>query len=387
MTTACSGGGRVDGRGSPAATASTDLHVMRLHGRASVVSTTGIIRGFTTLRLDGAYLLAATVSGASGRTRRLIVDGGRATIRGSGLGILGKSSTIGAARVEAVGDPIPVKAARRTADRAGAYPRLFVGNDFEVEGARVLLDGKAAAGTQELHAASGSAVLYGTMRATGLPATMAVDDDDIGRSPRAKVGTPTFLAWRGSGDVRVGATKLSGTAFTVIASSLDARLTRRGAGFDISGSGLATQVATDGRPRFRTTLRVNVTQPNERFYPGLSDQLAWEEVNDGAWEAIVAEVRALDVAAHWVRLSVDRPPPLDGSGGAPLAATPGCVRKVRVFAEFSLCAQFAPGHGDREAVIFKIPALQPTGSYEARFEVIGNFPTVRFSLPMKVVPR
>jgi hypothetical protein len=289
--------------------------------------------------------------------------------------------------VESVGDPIPAKTARRTADRAGAYPRLFVGTDFEIEGAGVLLDGKATVATQVLHAASGSAVLYGTVRATGLPATIDVAHDGTGRSPRAKVGTPTFLSWRGSGNVRVGATKLSGATFTVLASSLDARLTRRGAGFDISGGGLATQVATDGRPRFRTTLRVDVTQPKERFYPGLSDQLAWEEVNNGAWEAIVTEVRALNVAAHWVRLSVDRAPPLDASGGAPLAATPGCLRKVRVFAEFSLCAQFAPGHGDQEAIIFKIPALQPTGDYEARFDVIGNFPTIHISLPMKVVPR
>jgi hypothetical protein len=111
-------------------------------------------------------------------------------------------------------------------------------------------------------------------------------------------------------------------------------------------------------------------------------------VNEGPWEAIVTEVRPLNVAARWVRLSLDKAPPLDGPGGASgLASTPGCARTVTVFAEFSLCAQIGPGRGAQEAVIFKIPAHQPIGDYEARFDVIGNFPTVHLSLQMKVVPR
>jgi hypothetical protein len=387
LSVACSGADR----GNPIApgpSASSDPHAMALDGRASVVETTGRVQGFTTMRLEGAYLLAATVTLVSGETRRLIIDGGRATLRGSGLGILGRVSTITSARVEATGDAIPPKNKRSTADRAGAYPRLFVGGDFEVEGSRVLLDDKPVRGTQLLHAASGSAVLYGTLRVTSLPAAVEVVHDETGRAPRAKTGTPTFFSWRGTGDVTVGAKRIQGSPITVIASSLNAELTRRGAAFDITGAGLATQVAVAGRPQLRTTLRVNVTQPKGRFYPGLSDQLAWEQVNDGSWEAIVTEVRPLNVAARWVRLYVDKPPPLGGpGGGAALASTPGCARKVAVFAEFSLCAQFGPGRGAEEAVIFKIPARQPTGNYEARFDVIGNFPTVHLSLPMKVVPR
>jgi len=361
---------------------------MALHGRAPLVETTGRVQGFTTMKLEGAYLLAATVTLVSGETRRLLIDGGRTTLRGSGLGVLGRVSTVTSARVEATGDAIPAKNKRSTADRAGAYPRVFVGGDFEVEGARVLLNEKPVHGTQVLHAASGSAVLYGTVRVTSLPATIEVVHDDTGRAPRAKAGTPTFFSWRGSGGVTVGSKKIEGSPITLIASSLKARLTRRAGALDITGDGLATQVAVDGRPQLRTTFRVNVTQPKERFYPGLSDQLTWEQVNDGPWEAIVADVRPLNVAAHWVRLYVDNPPPLGGPGGSPsLASTPGCARKVTVFAEFSLCVQIGPGRGSQEAVIFKIPGLQPTGNYVARFDVVGNFPTVHLSLPFKVVPR
>jgi hypothetical protein len=361
---------------------------MQLQGRASVAETTGRVQGFSTMRLDGAYLLAATVTLVSGQTRRLVIDGGKSTLHGSGLAILGRVSTITASRLEATGDGIPAKAKRRTAGGVNVYPRVFIGGDVEVDGARVLLDDKPARGTQVLHAANGAAALYGTVRVTSLPAAIEVVQDDTDRAPRAKAGTPTFFSWRGSGGVTVAAKRHEGRAVTVIASSLKARLTRRGAALDVSGDGLATQVAIDGRPQLRTTLRVTVTQPKERFYPGLSDQLAWEQVNEGPWEAIVAEVRPLNVAARWVRLYVDRPPPLDGPGGISiLASTPACARKVSVFAEFSLCAQIGPGRGDQEAVIFKIPAHQPTGDYEARFDVVGNFPTVHLSLSMKVVPR
>jgi len=386
---ACSGdSGRQSTPRSPGPTATVENLAATLHGRATAVETTGRVEGFSTIRLEGTFLIAATVTVTSGHTQRLVVDGGPATLHGSGLAILGRLSTITAGGLVATGDPIPPKAKRKNLVRAGAYPRVFLGGDFAIQSSHALLDDKPARGPQVLHSTTGSAVLYGTARVRSLPPAITVVQDDTGRSPRAPVATPTFFSWRGSGGATVGVGRFEGRSVTLIASSLVATLTRRGTLIDVDGQGRATQVAIGRRPRLQTTLNVKVSPPGGRYYPGRSDQLTWEQINTGSPEAVVTAVRALNVAADWVRLSVDRPPPLDGPGGVPFLAVPvKCTRTAAIFAEFTLCAQIAPGHGDQEAIIFKIPAHQPIGDYEMRFEIVGNFPTVRVSIPMKVEPR
>lgn len=113
----------------------------------------------------------------------------------------------------------------------------------------------------------------------------------------------------------------------------------------------------------------------------------WEQTDTGPWEAIVSDVRALNETARWVRLEVDPPPPLDGPGGRSLAkAEVGCASEGATFAENALCAQIAPEKGEQESIVFHVPALLSPGRYTARFEIRGNFPTVRVSVPMIVEP-
>lgn len=248
---------------APTASPSTSEDARRfdLRARANTIETTGRLSGLTTMRLEGRFLLAATVETATGSTRRLLVDGGPLTLRGDGLGVLGYALTIKPGTAEVVGDPIPPRSKRPAADRASAFPRVFLGADVGVEGPNVLLDDQAVSGPQQIRVPSGSAVLYGTARLARLPAGLTVLGDDSGRAPRSRVATPTLFAWSGTGVVTLAGRRFEGTPLSLVASSLTAGLSRRGAGFDVVGSGRATQVAVDGRPRLSTTLAVSITLP------------------------------------------------------------------------------------------------------------------------------
>jgi len=368
-------------------TTATPSPAFRLSGRATAIETTGRVQGFTSLRLDGTFQLASTVT-VSGRMQRLLVDGGPVTLRGDGLGVLGRASTITASGMEVVGDAIPPKASRRTADRPGAFPRVFLGAGVEIAGPHVLLDDHLAAGPNTITATAGSAVLYGTARAGLLPATFDVVQDDSGRAPRAAVATPTFFSWRGSGDVTLAGRRFVGKTLTLVAARLAAHVSRSGAAYDVTGEGQATQVAVEGRPQLRTVLTVKARPPANRLYRGTGEAMIWEQDDSGPWEAIVTEVRPINAAARWVRLYVDDPPPLDGPGGRPLARSePRCGARSTIFAEDYLCAQLGPGKGIATPLIVNPPTLQPSGDFDAHFMVFGNFPTLIVTVRFVITPR
>jgi hypothetical protein len=355
--------------------------------RASEIETTGRVYGFGAMRISGDFLIAATATGTDGRKQRLLVEGGTVTVRGSDIGLLARVLTISPVPIEAVAGTIPPTSAHARADRATVQPRLTLPLEVEFEGNKVTLDGKAVRGRRSFRVPARRATLYGRVRLAALPATVRVGEDDTGRAARAGFATPTFFSWRGSGGVELGGKRFA-APLTLLVKTMTGTLTRRAGGFDIDLSGEATQVAVGGKPQLRTTLEVKIALPERALYPGISEQLTWVMETAGPWEAIVTGVRGVNVTARWARLHVDDPPPLDGPGGdSPATAPLRCVSKASAFAEFYLCSQIAPEKGAEAPVIFHVPFFQPVGTFDAVYEITGNFPTVRVTVEMDVKPR
>jgi len=355
-----------------------------LTASAASLETTGRVSGFETVALDGTFLLAGDAS-IDGRVRRILVEGGRVVLSGPGLGILSRATVVDRRALTARGDPIPPRSAYAQAGPTRAFPRIFFASGARIVGTHLSVDGKPTDSSMTLTAA-GSLVLYGVARFAPAPSRFAIAEDSSGRSRRAAVSTPTLLWWRGTGSVVMTGTHYSGRSVTLIASTLAVTGSLDGAAVALTGTGTATQVAVDGRPRLRTTLAVKGTPP-ARLTRGSGEQMLWTEENDGPWEAIVTSIRPLNTPAGWVRLSVDAPPALDGDPPAFAGTEPRCTETGGAFAEDYLCAQLAPGQAVDTPLIVNPPTLQASGRFDARFEVSGNFPTIVVTVPFTVTPR
>ena len=361
------------------------------HGRARSVLTSGKLTGLSSMRLDGRFLLAGTVSSTTGE-HKLLVDGGPVTITNEAgtLGALGRTIAIAPASVVVTAGTIPPASKRRSAGRASVFPRVLVGIAATVNGAHVTVDGSAVHGNYSITfgTASGSFALYGRATITGVPATLNLAADDTTGATRAAFATPTWVSWTGSSSATVAARTFSGAETTIIAKTLSARLRRTRSAISISGDGAATQVAINGKAQLRTTLRTTITAPARQLYPGISENVTWENDDVGPWEAVISKVRVLDAAAGWLYLHVDPPPVLGARPGhTPADDTLGCASGASVFAQYSLCTILGPNKGDQETIVFHVPAFQRVGVYTAVFEITGNFPTVRARVVFDVKPR
>ncbi|TMK20890.1 MAG: hypothetical protein E6G68_04115 [Actinobacteria bacterium] len=394
IAASCTGGGhRASDRPSPAAS-STPPAAGRVtfRGRARSIVTSGRIVGLSRLVITGRFLLAATLPHESG-DEHLIVDGGTVTFasRGGVLGAIGRSITLTAKGAVVVGDTIPPPKRRANAGRSSVFPRLLIGAAATIEGDHVTIDGKRVRGSRSITfaTADGSAALYGRATLAGLPATVGVVQDDSTGARRAPFATPTFLSWVGSGALTLaGSHRFTGRELTVIAASMNAHLRRSGGSLAIDGTGIATQIATEGKPRLRTMLTATITAPTRQLYPGISENVTWEDDNLGGWEAIISGVQPVNEPARWLYLHVDPPSPLGArTGHTPADATLGCADRASVFAQYSLCSILGPSKGDEEVIVFHVPAFHATGHFEAIFEIAGNFPTVRATVVFDVKPR
>ena len=330
----------------------------------------------------GSFLLASTIT-ESGVAKHLIVDGGPVLIQGSDIAVLSRDTRIDRTGMTVLGDPLPAKTAWTYADRPAAFPRVFFGVGTNVTGAHVLVDGGAAGSARS--ASAGSMVLYGTARITDVPAGLAVTQDESGHSPRAAVATPTFFGWRGTGDVALNGSRYSGARLAVVASRIDAAISRVAGGFAVTGTGEAAQVAVDGAPKLRTTMSVTGAPPTQKLTRGGGEPMTWTEADIGPWEAIVTAVRALNAPAMWVRLGVDATPSLDVP--ASLAASEPHCTSAGAFAEDLVCAQLAPGQAVDTPLIVNPGTYQTSGRFAARFQVFGNFPTVTMTVTFTITPR
>ena len=362
-----------------------------LAGHARSVLTSGKLTGLSSMRIEGRFLLAGRVSSPTGE-HHMIIDGGPVTISNEAgtLGALGHSIAITAGGAVVTGGAIPPATQRRSAGRANVFPRLLVGVAATVNGAHVTVDGSAAHGNYPITfgSATGSFALYGSAAITGLPATLHVAEDDTTGSVRASFATPTWMSWNGTGSTQIAGRTLNGAETTIIASKLNARLKRSKSGVTIRGNGTATQVAINGTAQLRTTLHTTITAPARQLYPGISENVTWENDDVGPWEAVIRHVRVVDAAAGWLYLHVDPPPLLGGRPGRTPADDPlGCARGASVFAQYSLCTILGPNKGDQETIVFHVPAFQRVGVYTAVFEITGNFPTVRARVVFDVKPR
>jgi hypothetical protein len=355
-----------------------------LTASAATLETTGRVGGFETVALDGTFLLAGDAS-IDGRVRRILVEGGPVVLDGPGLGILSRATVIDHRALSATGDPMPPHSAYAQAGPPRALPRIFFAGGARIRGTHLTVDGRPT-DAPVTSTASGSLVLYGVARVAPAPSRFAIAEDSSNHSRRAAVATPTLLWWRGTGSVAMDGTHYSGRSVTLIASTLAVTGSLDGAMLALAGTGTATQVAVEGRPRLRTTLVVKGTPP-ARLTRGSGEQMLWTEENDGPWEAIVTSIRPLDTPAGWVRLSVDTPLALDGDPPAFAGTAPRCTEAGGAFAEDYLCAQLAPGQAVDSPLIVNPPTLQASGRFDARFEVSGNFPTVVVTVPFTVTPR